>query len=96
MACAGGWEHTAVVTSSLSDLADERGQARSGKRPTSQRYPDYTDINVWFLEPPGHYASADRLRHSGPKEQAKGKLPAHVVWLAAIKVSQERRFARAA
>jgi len=74
------WEYTAVVTKRFIHLLTGEGKP-VWSIPYEPAYPDYARIQVYFLEPPGQFAlwiaPSDRA-----KEQAKGKLPTHVVWLA--------------
>ncbi|MEI7937110.1 MAG: hypothetical protein WCK27_10495 [Verrucomicrobiota bacterium] len=74
------WEFTAVVTKKAIHLLTREGK-QVWETPYEPGYPDYAKIDVYFLEPPGQYGLM--LSPSIPSNtRVKGKLPAHVSWLA--------------
>ena len=75
----GGWDHTVVVTSRSIDLLTSKGKL-VWKTPYVPRYPDYTRIHVWFLEPRGHYGLLIAPSISAA-ERTEGTLPDRVAWL---------------
>jgi hypothetical protein len=74
------WEYTTVVTKKYIHLLTKEGK-QVWETKYESAYRDYTKVAIYFLEPPGQFgvlfAPSDRA-----KEQAKGYLPTHVIWLA--------------
>ena len=75
------WEYTAVVTKRSIHLLTDEGKP-VWKAPYESAYPDYDNMQLYFLEPPGQFALWIAPSYRA-REQAKRKLPTHVVWLAA-------------
>jgi ABC-type transport system involved in multi-copper enzyme maturation permease subunit len=74
------WEYSVVITKRFIHLLTAEGKP-VWKIPYEPAYPDYTNIQMYSLEPPGQFAlwlaPSDRA-----KKHATAKLPTHVIWLA--------------
>ena len=74
------WEYEAVATKQFIYLLTAEGEV-VWKAPHTPAGPAYTQVGIYFLQPPGQFAlwAAPTYQAS---ERADWKLPIHVVWLA--------------